>query len=345
VATFSDTVTDIIGLVLPAYLTIPGTSGSYARTPDSVANSTPEGLKLVMCLQVVDWTPAARRTLMSKYASPGNNRSWALWLNTGGTLRFQTFTDGTATGFGVTFTSNALPFIDGAVGWIMIDFVRNNGSGTAVGTFYTSQDGVTWTQLGLPLTVASPSATFDTAAPLEIGTYEGGTGEPLVGKVFRAQLYKDGVLANDFNPYQYAPAATGETWTLFSTATITNPTSGFSAPELDMFSTVSDNVVITDALANQANMNSAVNDVLVVTDETINPLVIADTVVDTGLVITDSTTAIQTYFKFQSDNLVLTDLETAQQNITSSIADTLAVGDMYDDHTIRSPVKITSSES
>jgi hypothetical protein len=66
----------------------------------------------------------------------------------------------------------------------------DNGSSQRVITFFTSTDGVTWTQLETPSTVAGSTSIFDSTALFEIGTASsGGSAERLAGKVHRVEVY------------------------------------------------------------------------------------------------------------------------------------------------------------
>jgi lysophospholipase L1-like esterase len=71
-------------------------------------------------------------------------------------------------------TSTAtVPFAAAAEGWVRADVDVNNGAGGWNVLFYTSPDGVTWTQLGTTLTTATATSIFDGTAYVEVGMRNG----------------------------------------------------------------------------------------------------------------------------------------------------------------------------
>jgi hypothetical protein len=62
----------------------------------------------------------------------------------------------------------------------------NNGSSQRVNKFYTSDDGVSWTQLGTTVTTAGATSIFDSTSALEIGSVSLGSNNVLDGTVYRA---------------------------------------------------------------------------------------------------------------------------------------------------------------
>lgn len=206
----------------------PGTSGAYIRTADSVANSNTADLDIRIRLSLPDWTPVARRTIAGKYNGGLAQRSWVLWLNTNGTLRLQIHNPGSnSTGVATGLSTVSVPFPDGATGWIRVTFLGDNGAGAWVVNFYTGPDGINWTLLGVASSGTPNATAFDANIPLELGSYEAGTGELLVGKIYRFQYLSsiNGTLVNDFDPSKYTTGSsfvsgTGETWTILGTASV-----------------------------------------------------------------------------------------------------------------------------
>jgi hypothetical protein len=207
------------------YLWLPGVSGNYASTPDAAANSITGDLKLRFAMRLPDYTPSARMTLASKYLGTGNQRAWAVYLNTAGTVRIQWYPDGSATNV-AAITSVALPFADGTLGYFELRVDVDNGASGNTTTFYTSTDDITYTQLGTVTTNAVVSNIFDSTAPIEIGTYDTGTSEPVIGDIRRFQMFNSLAATTpvvDFNAATALEGAstvlgsTGETWTINST--------------------------------------------------------------------------------------------------------------------------------
>lgn len=105
-------------------------------------------------------------------------------------------------------------------GWVKATLETSGGNMLA--KFFTSTDGITYTQLGSTITNSGGANTFQTtSAPLWV---TGNTGaNNILGKIFRV-IYKDanGITRADFNPSQYNPAnsqtqwvsTSGETWTI-----------------------------------------------------------------------------------------------------------------------------------
>lgn len=208
-----------------AYLLLDGTTNCCASTPDSAVASITGDLDLRIRCSLDDWTPGARNQLISKWTSAGN-ASWIWRVNTDGKLALLVSVDGTATTVNAPSTV-ASSITDGAIKWVRVTFDCDNGAGGNDTKFYTSEDGVTWTQLGATVTTAGATSIFNGNAAVQIG-YNTSSGEPMTGKVYRAQVYSGiaGTLAVDFNLANVIKGATsfstptGEVWTVNGTAKI-----------------------------------------------------------------------------------------------------------------------------
>ena len=179
------------------YLYLPGISGNYASAPDSAAVSVTGDIDLRVKVALDDWTPAADMSLIAKYA--GSQHSYILSVMPAGTLRFYWSANGT-TDISVT-SSVATGIADGSTKWIRCTLDVDNGALGNTTTFFTSDDGITWTQLGTTITNAIVTSIFDGTATQEIGTYQTGTGFISRGKFFRAQVLNgiNGTLVFDAN--------------------------------------------------------------------------------------------------------------------------------------------------
>lgn len=109
----------------------------------------------------VTWNPGASASewLVAKYdgADP-NGRSVNLGLISGKFLQFKWSVDGTA-GTAVSKSSTAaVPFADGTAGWVRVVHDVDNGAAGNDVKFYTSTDGVNWTQLGTTVTTAGTTS-------------------------------------------------------------------------------------------------------------------------------------------------------------------------------------------
>lgn len=214
------------------YLSLPGTSGNYASTPDTAANSITGDIDVRVNAALVDWTPSGNNTLMSKYTATGNQRSWRFDVaTTTGRLRIITSVDGTGDTKNLSSTAG-VPATDGQEIWCRATLDVDDGGGNAVAKFYTSiNDGVTWTQLGTTVTSATTTSIFDSTAVVAIGALTNGTDQIATGKILRAQLFNgiDGSLVVDFNAQDGVTGRgpltsknTGEVWTINGANTFLN---------------------------------------------------------------------------------------------------------------------------
>ena len=199
------------------YLSLPGTSGNYASTPDSAAVSITGDIDIRVKAAADDWTPAtAGRYIITKLGGAPQN-SYYTQLLTDGILRLGHYHDGSTERF--ADSTVAVGAADGSVKWLRFTLdVDNGASGRAV-EFYTSDDGETWTQLGATVTQAGTSSIFDSTADVRLGG-EAGFFE---GKVYYAELRNgiDGPVVASFDANDaavgatsFVSRATGETWTV-----------------------------------------------------------------------------------------------------------------------------------
>lgn len=194
-------------------LTVPGVAGNYASTPDSVLNSVTTDIDVVVKVHVDDWTPAVEQLFYGK-GDTGSQRSWLFGVNTGGNLIAYFSSNGTAWLGGAAYASTVpTGFVDGSVNFIR--FTRASGSGNL--NFYSSPDGVSWTQIGTQVATTA-GALFDSTGLLRVN----GPGELFVGAVYLAKLFAgiNGALVARFDPAEGVTDAltlvsgTGETYTI-----------------------------------------------------------------------------------------------------------------------------------
>lgn len=168
------------------FLFLSGTSGDYASTPDAASLDITGDLDLRARINMDDWTPAAESTVIAKYTATGNQRSYALAITTGGNLLFRWSEDGTVE---QTATSSAATgFTDGTTHWVRATIDVDNGSADSDITFYTSEDGVTFTQLGTVQNSGATTSIFASTAVLEIGSQTAGTVNRMAGKFYRGEV-------------------------------------------------------------------------------------------------------------------------------------------------------------
>lgn len=209
--------------LLASYLSLPGTSGNYASSPDSAAASIVGDIDIRVKAALNDWTPANSAIFVAKFAS-NTTRSYALQINTGSTGRLTLYTspDGTSGNQVSGVSTAAVGAADAADIWIRATLDVNDGAGNRVYTFYTSTDGDSWSQLGDVVTTAGATTIHDNNSILEVGAFITGTSGLIAGKIYLAQVYSGigGTLVADFDATRslvrqtYVAGSTGEVWTI-----------------------------------------------------------------------------------------------------------------------------------
>jgi len=167
------------------YVYLPGGSANRLQVPDEAALDITGDITITARVALEDWTPAAVRRIVAKWLGPGNQRSYEFRINANGTLEFGFTTNG-ATVLGRTSTV-APTVADGNPLWIACTLDVDNGASGHDVRFFTSNDGVTWTQLGSTVTTAGTTSIFAGTAPLTIGSESDGTNS-MTGKVYRATV-------------------------------------------------------------------------------------------------------------------------------------------------------------
>lgn len=203
-----------------------GYAGGYISTPDTGALRTTD-LDVAILVAPEDWTPSTELYPYNKKTGATSNQSWQLALVSTGAIRLYWYADGTTQS--QQASDAAVSFSDGQWGWVRATLDVDDGSGHKVITFYTAAfDGTdnvptSWTQLGSQFTVAGTTGINGNAAPLTIGSYDGGGTFP--GIMMRALLRSgiNGSIVADCRPNSDAAdgvtsftssSATGETYTL-----------------------------------------------------------------------------------------------------------------------------------
>jgi hypothetical protein len=146
-----------------------------------------------------DWTPASSTVLVAKWVANPGLRAYQFVVNTSGTLGLFTSVDGNGN---VSYTSTVAPTVaDGETLWVRVTLDVDNGALGKTATFFTSTDGIVWTQLGSPITTAGTTSIIANTSILEIGSITNGLGGFARGKFFRAQVLNGigGTLVFDAN--------------------------------------------------------------------------------------------------------------------------------------------------
>lgn len=193
------------------YLALNGVGGNYASTPDSVANSIAGDLDIRTKIAATDWTPVTAQMLVAKWQPTGNQFGYQMNLQADGSLTIQWSTNGSDYPWITSSVSNGVA--DGATKWLRSTLDVDNGVGNSVGTFYTSDDGSSWSQLGSIVTSA-PTSIYNSSSDLEIGANVGGNFNNYAGKVYSAEVRNgiNGTVVSSFSPAT-ADAASPASWT------------------------------------------------------------------------------------------------------------------------------------
>ncbi|MFZ9922747.1 MAG: hypothetical protein ACO3E4_07540, partial [Candidatus Nanopelagicaceae bacterium] len=208
------------------YVYLPGVASNLMTVPNSAALNITGDIDLRAYIAPDSWTPAAQQTIIAKYTTAGNNRSFMLRLNTNGTLNFIFSSDGI--GNSNQNSTVATGFSAGQAYWVRATLDVDNGASGNDFKFFTSINGTTWTQLGSTITIAGTTSIFAGTSIVEIGVLGSSTG-PFAGKLFRAQIYDgiDGTKVLDVDTSVItAGSATSFTAVTGQTVTINRSTSG-----------------------------------------------------------------------------------------------------------------------
>jgi hypothetical protein len=161
-------------------------AGNYATTPDSVATSVTSDIDIRVEVALADWTPVIEgiQGLLGKWAGTGNE-SYRFYVTPAGTLKFDITSDG---GTAIPAESTvATGFADGSTHWVRVTWLNSANRCQ----FFTSSDGVSWTQLGADVTQAAPGI-YDSTTALVVGAMDAGFGFWITGYLFHAEV-RDGI--------------------------------------------------------------------------------------------------------------------------------------------------------
>lgn len=198
-----------------------GVSGNYCSTPNAAANQITGDIEIISCAEFQNWTSAASlRTFVAKWNEGSATLSYGFHLTSTGLLNLVYSTSGSYQAANDKNSTIAVSFTANQKGWVKCTLTAS----TATIRFYTSTDGVNWTQLGTNV-AASGTSIYNSSQTLNIGqTNDSSFFYPTLGKIYRATIANSigGTPVVDFNPASYNAStsqvnwtsATGEVWTI-----------------------------------------------------------------------------------------------------------------------------------
>lgn len=198
-------------------LVLSGTTSNDVSTPDTAALDLGTSFQFDCEVALVSWASGANQTILSKWQVTGNQRSYLFRVLATGELLAQISTDGTSGTFATWQTTAATGFAANARRWVR--FLRNG----ATGQFFTSTDGISWTQLGANVS-SGTGAPFNNAEPLRIGSLIGG--DPVTGRVHKIIIYSDAGTTKVFDADFSTPAKLASSFVCSTGQTVTINSSG-----------------------------------------------------------------------------------------------------------------------
>lgn len=223
----------------PAGLQLPGTAGSYASTPDHASLRITTDIRLMADVTPVEWGSGAQQSLIGRYVTTGDNRSYRLVLLSDGRPGITWSADGVAaTGAN---SQVPVPADDGERMGVraFLDVNWNATDWRAEFETAPTADGA-WAQLDVEQD--SPQASiFAGTAALEVGTINAGALQPFAGTVHSCEVFDDDAATVVASPQFDEQAmgatsftdSTGKLWTVNGDAYIVGTESASITPSLD----------------------------------------------------------------------------------------------------------------
>jgi hypothetical protein len=204
-----------------------GVSQNRVRTPDAAALDITGDIDICGHVRPFDWASGSGQFTTGKGIGQGAGTSaYGLAINAGGTLRMHWSEDGTAVLFADSTVTTG--FDGGDDHWVRATLDVDNGASGRTIKFYTSDDGVDWTQLGADVVQAGTTSIHNSASALIVGARNDNGTIPLQGRIYVVQVRDgiDGTLVADCDFTELAAGTTSFTdsvgldWTVESAAEV-----------------------------------------------------------------------------------------------------------------------------
>jgi hypothetical protein len=184
---------------------LPGGSGDYFSCPLDASHGITGDLRIEAQIEPDDWVnPPNYSGIVGKRW--GNSGEYLFRFGVSGDLELVRFVYGTQTvwraSVGASSIAPSTVFSAGETGWLAVTHDVDNGSSNDEVTFYTSPDGISWTQFGDVQQSGGVYAASTNTTPLTVGDSGNGV-QPFEGKIQNVRVYDDTAgtsLVADFNP-------------------------------------------------------------------------------------------------------------------------------------------------
>jgi len=224
-----------------------GVAGNYNSTPNAAANQITGDIEIIVKANINN--DATNQAFVAKYLS---SSQFLLRKNSSNFIQFI----GSKTSGAEDINGTSTATISSGVKWVKV--TRQASSGNMY--FYTSPDGVAYTQLGSMVSTTSGNLVNGTD-PINVGVFST-TGNPYLGGIYRLTIANSigGTPVVDFNPATYNAStsqtawtsATGEVWTI-NTGTATTGYKGVLVDRtIVMYDRTDDNLLAS----NNATLNT-----------------------------------------------------------------------------------------
>jgi hypothetical protein len=164
-----------------AFLALPGVAGNYASSPNATPLQITGDITIDVNVALANWANGTQ--VLGAKRQSSSTTAYYLAVNNAGQLDLAISTTGSDSK--IWLSSVAIGLSNGARSWVRASLVLSTG----VCQFFTSSDGVTWTQLGTNQTLTATAAIFNSTSPLEIGSNLGGASSLAYGAFYEAKLY------------------------------------------------------------------------------------------------------------------------------------------------------------